>query len=78
MIFGSCPMEICGLPSGHTGPTTTDRRLHKIKNHVYSNPPPADWPQSLKAATRQTLSLYRRAENRRSLDRLQDGSYYDT
>jgi len=48
--------------SGHTGATTTDRRLRKKENDVYSNPPPADWPQSLKAATRQTQSLYRRAE----------------
>ena len=48
--------------SWHAGITTTDRFLHKIKNEVYNTPPPATWPQAVKAATIQTLSLGRRSE----------------
>lgn len=48
--------------SWHSGVTTTDRSLRKIKNDVYRNPPPAYWPHMLKASVLQTLSLGRRAE----------------
>jgi ligand-binding sensor domain-containing protein/two-component sensor histidine kinase len=46
--------------SWHLGVTTTDSLLHKSKNHVYDNGPPKDWPQALKEACIQTLSLTRR------------------
>ncbi len=48
--------------SWHAGVTTTDKFLHKIKNAVYRQPPPAEWPQTLKAALIQTVSMCRQAE----------------
>lgn len=45
--------------SWYTGVTTTDNALHKIKNNVYRQPPPAAWRKTWKAATLQTLSMCR-------------------
>lgn len=49
--------------SWHAGITTTDKFLHKLKNDVYNKPPPVNWPQKLKAAIIQTLSLYQQTSN---------------
>lgn len=58
--------DILELPGGdlwftswHAGVTTTDEFLHKVENAAYKQPPPADWPQTLKSATIQTLSIYK-------------------
>lgn len=56
--------DILEMPNGdlwftswHSGITSTDSFLHKTKNSISSAPPPANWPEALKTATKQTLSL---------------------
>lgn len=61
--------DILELPNGdlwftsfRAGINSIDKSFKKIDNYVYSTPPPASWPATLKAAALQTISLCREAE----------------
>ncbi len=60
--------DILELPDGQiwftsfrSGVTTMDKFLRKIENDVYRQTPPAHWPQMLKDATLQTVSMSRQS-----------------
>lgn len=60
--------DILQVPDGNLwftsfryGVTTTDKYLRKIPNVMFRQPPPANWPQTLKAAALQTVSLCRQS-----------------